>query len=183
MAPSSDAVAIVAIVAGAAVGIGAPLVTATAQRHQAARQFEFQRGETDTQELRAILDQISEDLYGGNSVAVALAEVASLYDHAGWRAGVEQACGQLGTRESAVLSQLQRLALRLGPEANPMRDPALQAANAMRSLARLLFDADSWNDAADEFDRLHDQLQDGRIAFVDAALRFTKVRLPGLDVL
>lgn len=176
--PGSNTVAIVAIVAGAVVGLVGSGVAVWTIRTQHA----FLRGEADRDELKAILDVIVENIYCAQTTIFVLCELtrsAAQDDdpRPRWSGRAQKLRLSLVENRLTLLSELNRLGLRLGALADPMVDEVAEATNIIDRTVGLWDEYDDSPPTAEELEPLHALIQDCRINFSRHALEFTRAKL------
>ncbi len=171
----SNTTAIVAIIAGAVISLVGSGVAVWVHRSQ----LRFQRGETDRAEVKAILDSILENIYLAQMVSGHLLSVSF---YAGneedpsirWQAEAPEFGDQLADVHLKLLSDLNRIGLRLGDAAGAMVDKIAATANdisAVETMSRAKIGI---------HDRLREHfeaIQECRIDFSERARQFTLARL------
>jgi hypothetical protein len=177
---SSGTIPIVAIVAGAVVSLVGPSVAVWTLRSQHA----FARDEADRDEVKGILDTIVEHIYRAQMTILEmqdLAESAGEHDEPepNWPSKTGPSKRALTGDRITLLSELNRLGLRLAAVADPMIDEVVKATNI---IARALDLTDGYDEAAvaaEELESLHEEIQDTRLAFSDHAIKFTRAHTRG----
>jgi hypothetical protein len=188
---SATWVAIVAIISGAVVGVGAPLVsgrfqqrvagkTIQAERERLHEELAFRRGEADRAELRSILDELAEYLFlvedESGTIRNLAAWVMTQGDSPELGVSLQAARDRMRQASAGVTRQIERLQLRLGPEGKLLADLAKGTVFAASDVR-----AGSTNPIDDQrMDQIRADSQlatERRAAFVKEALNFTAAQL------
>lgn len=151
------------------------------ERSLADVQLSFQRGETDRAELRSILDALAEHLFRVRDEADAAVLIVDFAlssedpDDEYWRVRLKERHGRLRSENEGVVSQMQRLSLRLGPEGAPLMDLVTRMRTHGQSMESASWDLSGkgLKDMRSERERLN------RLGnqFTAEALKFTHARL------
>jgi uncharacterized membrane-anchored protein YhcB (DUF1043 family) len=152
------------------------------ERHR--EQFAFDRGETDREEVRALIDALAEQLSliaeavkDANLTAHVLADDSYEEDGPVPHLALAEARQQLDQRTEGMIRRLQALRLRLGDESKDLVNLASKARNEAVAVSGELLVFDPHDPGLARFDRWVKELNRNVGGFMEAARRYTEARL------
>jgi hypothetical protein len=172
---SSNTIAIVAIAAGASVGLVGSWVAVWTHRSQ----LRFQQQEADRSELKALLDAILQGIY---QAQMSTGHLVGIAYHAGndedpsvrWQGEAPEYGDRLSEIYLQIMSDLTRLGLRLGDAGGPIVDLVANKSNDISAAARMCRARVGVHGQLSEH---FDAIQQCRLEFTQLARRFSAARL------